>query len=324
MFNLDYLSISKNKDLKNVVPLVFLVAAIILHLALPNKQVFKAKSIYLTLLLLFLAAYTVILILSHRNTKIREVLTGNSPLLALFVFLFSLWDTVTLKLFLLPLPYFPAPDRVLNIFLTDWRTLGISVFHSMRLLILGYLIGASLGFVAGILLGWWKSCRYWVMPFIRIIGPVPAVTWIPIAMVVFPTSFMGSVFIIALAVWFPVTIMTFSGISSVRNSYFEVASTLGANEPFLILRVAIPAAFPSIFIGLWQATSASFISLIVAEMMGVKAGLGWYITWATSWAEYAKVYAVLIIIAIIFSNLIKLLFKLRDKVLIWQKGLIKW
>jgi NitT/TauT family transport system permease protein len=156
------------------------------------------------------------------------------------------------------------------------------------------------------------------------LGPIPATAWIPVALTVFPTSFSASVFLVALAVWFPVTIMSSSGIAGVPNAYFDVARTLGADNRFLIFKVAIPAALPLIFIGLFMGLTTSFLALIVAEMLGVKAGLGWYISWAQSWAEYDKVYAVLIIISFVFSNLITILFKIRDRVLIWQKGVVKW
>ncbi len=208
--------------------------------------------------------------------------------------------------------------------MNDWQLLAVSTFYSLRLLFTGYFIGILLGFITGVSIGWNKRCNYWIMPVLKVIGPIPATAWIPIAMSVFPTSFLASVFLIVLAVWFPVTVMTSSGIANVRNAFFEVARTLGANQRYLIFRVAIPAAFPMIFIGLFMGLGASFLTLIVSEMLGVKAGLGWYINWAQGWAEYSKVYATLIVIAVIFSSLITLLFKFKDRVLIWQRGLIKW
>ncbi|MDS1030786.1 ABC transporter permease subunit [Bacillota bacterium LX-D] len=156
--------------------------------------------------------------------------------------------------------------------------------------------------MTGVSIGWNKKCNYWIMPLLNIIGPIPATAWIPIAMAVFPTSFWASVFLIILAVWFPVTVMTSSGIANVRNAFFEVAKTLGASQRYLIFRDAIPAAFPMIFIGLFMGLGGSFLTLIVSEMLGVKAGLGWYINWAQGWAEYSKVYASLIVIALIFST----------------------
>ena len=196
--------------------------------------------------------------------------------------------------------------------------------NSLVLLLTGFGLGMLIGLITGTLMGWYQRCNFWIAPYLRIIGPIPAMAWLPLAIVAFPTSFSASVFLIALAVQFPVTIMTSSGIANVEKSYFEVAKTLGADEKYLIFKVAIPAAMPTIFIGLFMGMSASFLTLIAAEMIGVKAGLGWYITWAQSWADYFKVYAALIVIAVVFAGLIFLLFKIRDKFLVWKKGLIRW
>jgi len=115
-----------------------------------------------------------------------------------------------------------------------------------------------------------------------------------------------------------------SGISNTRASYLAVARTLGADARYLVFRIAIPAALPSIFVGLFMGLGASFLTLVVAESVGVKSGLGWYVSWAQGWAEYGKVYAALVIMAAFFSTIMTLLFKLRDRVLVWQKGMIRW
>ena len=78
---------------------------------------------------------------------------------------------------------------------------------------------------------------------------------------------------------------------------------------------------PSVFVGLFMGLGASFAVLVVAEMMGVKAGLGWYLSWAQGWAAYANMYAALMVMALMCSGLITLLFRLRDRLLSWQKGL---
>ena len=126
-------------------------------------------------------------------------------------------------------------------------------------------------------------------------------------MVLSPSATLSAVGLIALAVWFPVTILTASGISNTRASYFDVARTLGAGRAYLIFHVAIPAAMPSIFIGLFMGLGTSFLTLVVAETVGVKSGLGWYVSWAQGWAEYGKVYAALIIMAAFFSTIMTLL-----------------
>jgi NitT/TauT family transport system permease protein len=178
--------------------------------------------------------------------------------------------------------------------------------------------------VTGVCIGWYPLARYWGMPVLKIVGPIPATAWVPLAMVLSPSGEMSAIGLVALAVWFPVSMLTISGIANTRASYLDVARTLGATQFFLIFRVAIPAAMPSIFIGLFMGLGTSFITLIVAETVGVKSGLGWYLQWAQGWAEYNKVFAALAIMSVFFSTIITLLFKIRDRVLAWQKGVIKW
>ena len=208
--------------------------------------------------------------------------------------------------------------------ISDRALLLDSTWHSLVLLLSGYTLGVIIGLVSGVCIGWSSSVRYWGMPLLKVVGPIPATAWIPLAMVVAPSAIVSAAGLVALAVWFPVTMLTASGISNTRASYLDVARTLGAGRLYLIFRVAIPAAVPNIFIGLFMGLGASFLTLVVAESVGVKSGLGWYLSWAQGWAEYGKVFAALIIMAAFFSTVMTLLFKLRDRVLVWQKGIIKW
>ncbi|QCP54229.1 ABC transporter permease subunit [Trinickia violacea] len=234
------------------------------------------------------------------------------------------WEVVTAQLEWLPRPFFAPPQALIAVFADDLPRLASSVLHSFVLLAYGYVAGALAGFVIGVSIGWSKAVGYWLHPVLRLIGPLPATAWLPLAFFFFPSSFSASVFLTALATAFPVAVLTWSGVASVNSAYYDVARTLGARPTFLILRVAIPAALPSVFVGLFMGLGASFAVLIVAEMMGVKAGLGWYLQWAQGWAAYPNMYAALLVMALMCSGLITLLFRVRDRVLAWQKGLLKW
>jgi NitT/TauT family transport system permease protein len=246
------------------------------------------------------------------------------PIFTVGILLFALWDIITTGFRLLPMPYFPGPAGVLQSLINDRLLLFDSTWHSLLLLLTGYSLGVIAGLISGICIGWSSAVRYWGMPVLKIIGPIPATAWIPLAMVLSPSALTSAALLIALAVWFPVTMLTASGISNTRASWLDVARTLGASQTYLIFRVAVPAAIPNIFIGLFMGLGASFLTLVVAETVGVKSGLGWYVSWAQGWAEYGKVFAALIIMAAFFSSIMTLLFKLRDRVLVWQKGVIKW
>ena len=119
-------------------------------------------------------------------------------------------------------------------------------------------------------------------------------------------------------------VLTWSGVMGIDKAWYDVARTLGASQRFLILRVAIPAALPNVFVGLFMGLGASFSVLIVAEMVGVKSGIGFYLQWAQGWAAYPNMYAALLVMALLCSGLISGLFMLRDKLLSWQRGGMQW
>ncbi len=246
------------------------------------------------------------------------------PWLILLAGGFAIWELMTAKFTVLPRPFFASPQAVLEVFTDDYARLGDSVWSSLRLLTGGYAIGAACGFAAGVAIGWSRAVGYWAHPTLRLIGPLPATAWLPLAFFAFPSSYSASTFLVALATGFPVTVLTWSGVAGVNKAYYDVARTMGASQRFLVLKVAIPAAMPSVFVGLFMGLGASFSVLVVAEMMGVKSGLGWYLQWAQGWAAYANMYSALLVMALMCTGLITLLFRLRDRLLSWQKGLVQW
>jgi NitT/TauT family transport system permease protein len=251
-------------------------------------------------------------------------LRGTGPWLLFLAVALTAWELATAKFALLPRPFFTSPQALLEVFTDDYPRLGDSVWNSVRLLAGGYVIGAAVGFTLGVAIGWSRLIGYWAHPVLRLVGPLPATAWLPIAFFAFPSSHSASTFLIALATGFPVTVLTWSGVAGVSKAFYDVARTMGASRRFLVLKVAIPAAMPSVFVGLFMGLGASFSVLVVAEMMGVKSGLGWYMQWAQGWAAYANMYAALLVMALMCTGLVTLLFRLRDHLLAWQKGLVQW
>jgi NitT/TauT family transport system permease protein len=299
-------------------------AVLMIHKHVPSQQSDLPTRVY-PLLLQFLMAATILLaVLQLAWRPLRPWASHYSPLLAGGFVWLGLWDLITLKLNWMPLPYFPGPDVVFQGMVDDRAILLDSTYRSLKLLLTGYLGGVVAGVISGVLIGWFRILRYWGMPAIKLIGPVPATALIPLAMVLFANAFFSGAALIAWAVWFPVTMLTASGIASVPVSYLDVAKTLGARPSYLIFRVAIPSALPTIFVGVFMGLLVSFLTLCVAETVGVKNGLGYYVKWQQGYAEYGKVFGALVIMGIFFSSLLTLLFKVRDWVLVWQKGVIQW
>jgi NitT/TauT family transport system permease protein len=235
---------------------------------------------------------------------------------------FALWELTTAKFGWLPKPFFSPPQGLLNVYVVDWPRLLLCIAYTLRLWALGFGSGVIVGYVAGVALGWSRQVAYWGMPILKLIGPVPATAWIPCTFFFFPTTFAASIFIVALASGIPVAILAASGVTSVNPAYYDVSRVLGARPWYLIRHVAIPASLPNVFVGLFMGLYYSFAVLVVAEMLGAKYGLGWYIQFQTSYSAYANVYAALIIMAILCSGIVRLLFAGRDRLLQGQKGIL--
>lgn len=312
--------------LYRIFPVSGFAIALGIQLLIPDSALHPAaqKPYYTYLLAALLGIFVLALVLSFFAKPAAKYLESKGPFIFGAVVLITLLDVFIGKLAVLPVIFFPSFDNILSVFFTDSALILKCIFFSFRLLLLGVIYGTLAGFITGIFLGFSRKFYYWVNPYIKIIGPIPATAWIPLVLTVFPTTFGASVFIIALAVWFPVQLMTSSGIQNISKSYFEVGRTLGASNVFQILKIGIPASLPNIFQGLFNGICSSFIALMTAEMFGAKAGIGWYISWQKSMMVYSGVYAGLIMIALFCTIIITLLFQVRKRVLGWQKGLIRW
>lgn len=313
-------------DYRCVIPVIAIIITLLTEILIPNHQEAKYRELtnFRNLLIFFLAVSFGFLIISLFHSNFRKKYSHKGWFIGGFVLFVNILNLITVKYLLLPQIYFPSLNRILNVYIEDRKFLLTCLGSSFTLLIEGLLIGTLVGVITGILVGWSLNWNYWIYPIIRMLGPIPSSTWIPLALVLFPTPRWAAVFLIAFGVWFQITILTSSGIQSVKKNYFEVSSTLGASNLQNLFHIAIPDALPSIFLGFFNATCSSFVALMAAEMLGVKAGIGWYINWQKEMISYPNVYAALILIAIFCYLFITLQFKVRDKLLGWQKGVIKW
>ena len=309
-----------------LLPFIILLLIIGQYLLLPNFRSFTPldqnapTNAWVWFIGFFALVFALWNILALFWQKAGYILRKKAPLFAAGFFLVLLYDLATLKTGLLPQPFVPWPDAILNAIIRDRDILLRSVGHSLRLLFTGYGIGVFLGILTGVAAGWSPKIRYWVAPLIKGLGAIPPVTWLPIILVLAASLFQGAVFLIALAVWYPVTSTTMNGVLSIPKSTFEAASTFGVSKVGMIFKVAIPASSPFIFQGLTQGMSIACTALLIAEMMGVEAGLGWYINWQRGWAEFAGMYGAVVIIYLTFFMVNTVLDLTKKRILRWKGG----
>lgn len=195
----------------------------------------------------------------------------------------------------------PTPTQVLE---KAQIALGTSqyfthVLISSRRIFFGFIIAAVIAVPLGLIMGRSRWVRELVFPITEAIRPIPAIAWVPMAIMLWPTNEQSIVFITFLGSFFPILLNTLHGVSSVDPVLERAARSLGASQRALFLEVYFPAALPHIFTGMTIGMGVAWVSLIAAEMISGQFGVG-YFTWeAYSLIQYADIVLGMITIGIL-------------------------
>ena len=148
------------------------------------------------------------------------------------------------------------------------------MLHSLYRVALGYALAALLAIPLGLLMGWSPGLLRIVRPLFEVVRPIPPLAWIPIAILWFGIGIKSAAFIIFLGAFFPILLNTISGVLSIHPILIEAARTLHAREKDIFLKVLLPGAVPSIFVGMRIGVGIGWMTLVAAEFTGVKEGYG--------------------------------------------------
>ena len=268
--------------------------------------------------------YAVVYVLSMFLRPVREKVRGFSWLIFAFFLFFTLQDYLTLRTGTLKLPFVPSPDRIMHELVYNFPTLLGDAASSMKILLGGLVIGITLGVFSGITCGCIRIFDYWINPLLKIVGPVPALIWMPIFFVLFKSSTAAALSAVVLASWFPLTLMISSAIKNIDHRLIERAETLGASKMHIIFHVMLPNSIPAIANALFMAFSHSFGAMSATELCGATSGLMYRINAVRGLANYGEVFACIGMMIIIFATMTAIMFAFRNWLLRWQKGLARW
>lgn len=216
---------------------------------------------------------------------------------------FVLWQ---LAVVLIHNPYFPGPTtvgRALVEALTERDfigfTMGQHVLSSLTRILYGYLLAVVIAVPLGLLVGWFRPLEAFVSPWVEMTRPIPPLAWIPFAIVFFGSP-LDAIFIVFLASFFPIFLNTVTGVKSVNPLWVDAARTLGARRLFLFTRVVVPASFGHISAGLRLGLGFAWMSIVAAEILGVRGGgLGIYIWTMHEVGRFDAVFAGMVIIGVL-------------------------
>ena len=133
---------------------------------------------YFVFLWNFLAVSFLLAVAQLWLPALRRRMRQMGPIFAAALLTLCAWEVLTSGFRWLPLPYFPGPAAVFQSLINDRALLLDSTWHSLVLLLGGYALGVIAGLISGICIGWSTPVRYWGMPILKVVGPIPATAWI--------------------------------------------------------------------------------------------------------------------------------------------------
>lgn len=191
----------------------------------------------------------------------------------------ALWFVTTAQ-GLLPAWAFPTPAELWvagrRILLTGYGggLLYEHILQSVRLILLGFFFAVIIGVPLGLLMGWSRRAEAFVNPVFEMIRPIPAIAWIPLAIVWLGLDDASKIMILWFAAFVPSVINSYTGVRAIERPLIEASAMLGVRGIALVRGVIIPGALPMIFTGLRLSLQGCLTAIVAAELLGAYLGLG--------------------------------------------------
>ena len=184
-------------------------------------------------------------------------------------------------------------------------------------------IAASLAVVIGLLIGRFRLASQSLMPPLEVLRPIPAVAWIPIAILLFASAEHSMIFITFIGAFFPVLLNTVHGVETLDRRLVSASLSLGAGPLDVFREVILPGALPYILTGLRLGLAQAWRILVVVELLAaVPWGLGWLIFGAREFLNTDVMLAGIAVIGIIGLALEKLVFQRLEEFTVVRWGMM--
>ncbi len=176
---------------------------------------------------------------------------------------------------------FPSPDQ----FWAAFKQLTVGegfaegrmhehVLQSVKLILMGFFAATVVGVPLGLWMGWSRRAEALINPIFLLIRPIPALAWIPLAIVWLGLDDAAKVMILWFAAFVPSVINSHSGVRNIDRPIIEASAMLGVRGWSLVKDVIVPGALPSIFTGLRLSLQGCLTALVAAELLGALLGMG--------------------------------------------------
>jgi ABC-type nitrate/sulfonate/bicarbonate transport system permease component len=237
------------------------------------------------------------------------------------VLLLALWEAAG-RAGALDQRFFPAPSAIAGTFVALLQS-GELVEHTLTSLgriAIGFTVGAVPGLVLGIAMGLSRLVRAALKPVVGALYPVPKTAIFPLLLLVFGIGEPSKYAIVAIGVFFLVLINTMAGVLGIEPVYLDVGRNFGAGRFQVFRTIALPGALPLIFTGIQLAWGNALILIVVAEILGARSGIGYFIQNSYQTFQVERMYAGLLVISFIGYASFLALDELERRLIPWKAG----
>ena len=202
----------------------------------------------------------------------------------------------------------PGLTVVVEEWLSESPAFGLSVYTpeyyqhiyvSVRRVAIAFALATIIGVPLGLLLGWSQTFRDYVFPIFEILRPIPALAWVPLAILMFTGTETPVIFITFLPAFFATTLNTMLGVQSIDEAYIRAARCLGARRTQIFRQVILPGSMPFIFTWLQISMGVAWFSLVAGEMISGEYGLGYVIYTSYTMVSYPTIVIGMITLGIV-------------------------
>ncbi|MCY0386613.1 ABC transporter permease subunit [Robbsia sp. Bb-Pol-6] len=234
------------------------------------------------------------------------------------------WEALT-RTGLISAQVLPAPSRMVE---TAWNLaktgelfvdLGVSLLRALT----GFVIGGAIGFVLGVAVGFSALAMALFDRSIQMVRAVPFLAMLPLVIVWFGVGESAKIFLVALAVVFPIYINTVLGIRQIDPKLMELAKVVGLSRSAVIRRIILPGAMPSILTGVRYALAHAWLALVIAETLATTKGIGFLAMDAREFLQTDVILLTIVIYAIIGIVADSLARLLESRLLGWHANFAK-
>ena len=258
---------------------------------------------------------------SLSNKIVNKIINKDTLSLVIFISVFlAIWQLVYMSEILpkLSLPSPLAVGQTITELVLDFTLVKGTAFTLWRLF-LGFLISLTLGMIIGLLMIKFQQFGKTMSSFAVGLQSFPSIAWIPFAILLIGFNDSGILFVVVMSCVFSVMLSTYTGLRNVPPIYIRAARNMGAKGFTLFRYVLIPAATPTLIMGMRQAWSFAWHALIGAEMLiTTLVGLGYILSVGREFSNMSQIIATMIVIftiGLIFDRVvfIKIEEKIRDR-----------